>query len=50
MGACVRVGVWIFVEEGGEGWWVGGKGRNLYPRLIIDVSTDFHKMLSKNQK
>ena len=49
MGVCVRVGVWIFVEEGGGGW-VGGKGRNLYPRLIIDVSTDFHKMLSKNQK
>ena len=20
MGVCVRVGVWIFVEEGGGGW------------------------------
>ena len=49
MGVCVRVGEWIFVEEGG-GVWVCGKGRNLYPRLIIDVSTDFHKMLLKNQK
>ena len=25
MGVCVRVGVWIFVEEGGGGGgWVGG--------------------------
>ena len=36
---------------GGRGrGWVGREGRNLYPRLIIDVSTDFHKMLLKNQK
>ena len=30
MGACVRVGVWIFVEEGGGSGWVE-KGETSIP-------------------
>ena len=31
MGACVRVGVWIFVEEGGGGGGGGEKGETSIP-------------------